>query len=91
TGSTAAAAANGYPDGDTIAGSILPARASGTIVHSNKKNDGLDTHHTGSGINYLARMPTDTDFIGAPGSVLAELFPPDTKLYRNPFILGHNL
>ncbi|CBJ48596.1 conserved unknown protein [Ectocarpus siliculosus] len=36
-------------------------------------------------------MATDTDFIGAPGSVLAEIFPPDTKLYRNPFILGHNL
>ncbi|CAM9624757.1 unnamed protein product [Ectocarpus sp. 6 AP-2014] len=91
TGPMAAAAANGYPDGDTIAGSILPARASGTIVQSNNANDGLDAHHTASGINYLARMATDTDFIGAPGSVLAEIFPPDTKLYRNPFILGHNL
>lgn len=44
-----------------------------------------------SGVNYLARMATDTDFVGAPGSVLADFFPPDTKLYRNPFVLGHNL
>ncbi|CAM9675644.1 unnamed protein product, partial [Scytosiphon promiscuus] len=43
------------------------------------------------GVNYLARMATDTDFVGASGSVLADLFPPDTKLYRNPFILGRNL
>lgn len=88
---TAAAAASGYPDGDTTVGSMSPAPASGTIAQSNKDNDGLDTHYTASGINYLARMATDTDFVGAPGSVLAELFPPDTKLYRNPFILGHNL
>lgn len=46
-----------------------------------------DTHR----INYLANMAIDTDFIGAPGSALADLFPPDTKLYRNPFVLGHNL
>lgn len=45
----------------------------------------------GSGVNYLARMATDTDFVGAPGSVLVDFFPPDTKLYRNPFVLGHNL
>lgn len=43
------------------------------------------------GVNYLARMATDTDFVGAPGSVLVDFFPPDTKLYRNPFVLGHNL
>ena len=44
-----------------------------------------------SGVNYLARMATDTDFVGTPGSALVDFFPPDTKLYRNPFVLGHNL
>lgn len=43
------------------------------------------------GANYLAGMATDTDFVGAPGSILVDFFPPDTKLYRNPFVLGHNL
>lgn len=47
--------------------------------------------HEAPGVNYLARMATDTDFVGAPGSVLADFFPPDTKLYRNPFVLAHNL
>lgn len=43
------------------------------------------------GVNYLAGMASDTDFIGAPGSAIVDLFPPDAKLYRNPFVLGHNL
>lgn len=43
------------------------------------------------GVNYLARMASDTDFIGKPGSALLDIFPPDAKLHRNPFILGHNL
>ncbi|CAM9398531.1 unnamed protein product [Ectocarpus fasciculatus] len=84
TASMTTAAAIGNADGDTTVGSISPAPASETIAEPN-------SHHTALGINYLARMATDTDFVGAPGSVLAELFPPDTKLYRNPFILGHNL
>lgn len=44
-----------------------------------------------AGINYLARMATDTDFAGQSGSSLIDFFPPDSKLFRNPFILGHNL
>lgn len=44
-----------------------------------------------AGVNYLARMASDTDFVGQPGSALVDIFPPDAKLYRNPFILGHNL
>lgn len=43
------------------------------------------------GLNYLAKMACDTDFTGAPGSALVDFFPPDTKLYRNPFLLAHNL
>ena len=54
------------------------------------ENNPLSAHEA-SGVNYLARMATDTDFVGAPGSVLADFFPPDTKLHRNPFVLGHNL
>lgn len=43
------------------------------------------------GLNYLAKMASDTDFTGAPGSALVDFFPPDTKLFRNPFLLAHNL
>lgn len=53
------------------------------------KNGDAQTNITG--LNYLARMASDTDWIGGPGSALLDMFPPDTKLYRNPFVLGHNL
>lgn len=43
------------------------------------------------GVNYLARMASDTDFVGASGSVLVDFCPPDTNLRRNPFLLRHNL
>lgn len=42
-------------------------------------------------VNYLAKMAWDTDFIGLPGSMLIFFFPPDTKFFRNPFLLGNNL
>lgn len=60
---------------------------------SEKSSSGINPSlsHEGPGVNYLARMATDTDFVGTPGSVLADFFPPDTKLYRNPFVLAHNL
>lgn len=84
-----------HSDNNTL-GSTAPAKAYDGHNDAATNDKALLAHHAPSGprtqgINYLARMVTDTDFIGTPGSVLADFFPPDTKLFRNPFVLGHNL
>lgn len=87
---------NSHRHSDNVVGSAAPATACDGNNESTSNDKGSLAHHAQSaprtsGVNYLTRMTTDTDFIGAPGSVLADFFPPDTKLFRNPFILGHNL
>lgn len=86
----------GHRHSDHVGGSAAPATTNDANADSTSDGKASLAHHAPSalrtpGVNYLARMATDTDFVGAPGSVLADFFPPDAKLFRNPFILGHNL
>ncbi|CAM9838922.1 unnamed protein product [Pylaiella littoralis] len=86
----------GHRHSDHVGGSAAPATTNDANADSTSDGKASLAHHASSalrtpGVNYLARMATDTDFVGAPGSVLADFFPPDAKLFRNPFILGHNL
>lgn len=81
---------------DGAVGKPTPAPASNASADPSSADQVPSSPHpwqarTASSVNYLACMATDTDFVGAPGSVLVDFFPPDTKLYRNPFVLGHNL
>lgn len=65
-----------------------------TDTHNNINNANTSDNSdaiVATGVNYLAGMASDTDFIGTDGSAILDLFPPDAKLYRNPFVLGHNL
>lgn len=86
----------GHRHGDGAMGNSAPA-PTGNAIANRSSHDQVSTSprpspaRAASGVNYLARMATDTDFVGAPGSALVDFFPPDTKLYRNPFVLGHNL
>eukprot|EP00752_Nemacystus_decipiens_P013301 g11781.t1 len=90
---TAAVISKGHRHSDGAKGSSALATAGDANVDPNSDDQALTSTRprAASGVNYLARMATDTDFVGAPGSVLVDFFPPDTKLYRNPFVLGHNL
>lgn len=82
----------------------LPGNRNNNGVDNNHVNDDKDTDRSFAEIvspgtcmeptqrlNYLAKMASDTDFAGEFGSALVDVFPPDTKLFRNPFLLGHNL
>lgn len=88
----AATAATTAEAGHTTGGE---GRATGppSVLEHNDENGGGGNAQIPvvAGVNYLARMASDTDFVGQPGSALLDIFPPDAKLYRNPFILGHNL
>lgn len=93
---SAAATPDPHRHSNSVVGSTAPTTACDANADSTSDGKASLAHHAlssqqVSGVNYLARMATDTDFIGAPGSILADFFPPDTKLYRNPFVLGHNL
>lgn len=67
-------------------------RQTDTHHNTNKVNNSDNSDAiAATGVNYLAGMASDTDFIGTKGSAILDLFPPDAKLYRNPFVLGHNL
>lgn len=86
--SDAATGRSSAPPALAVAGNVTGDPSSGGRASSSPYSP---ARAAALGVNYLARMAADTDFVGAPGSVLVDFFPPDTKLYRNPFVLGHNL
>lgn len=84
----------GFYEGGSKAADHAPRSAEPTVEYALGHDIGGCTNISTVGtfgVNYLAKMVHDTDFIGAFGSALASIFPPDTKLFRNPFVLAHNL